>query len=85
MVLFSFKPWEDKCALSLGVELNEDGSIIDSSIIVAPSLINVDYGLTYEQVDEMLDEGIAHAEEWQSECPRLCVYLLHIALTPLLH
>jgi len=63
--IMSLQPWEDKCALSLGVELNEDGSIIDSSIIVTPSLINVDYGLTYDQVDEMLDEGIAYSEEWQ--------------------
>ena len=57
--------WEDKYALSLGVELNEDGSIDESSIIVTPSIIQVDYRLTYDQVDEMLDEGVGYLEEWQ--------------------
>ena len=61
----SLEAWEDKCALSLGVELNPDGSIIPSSIILTPSLIHVDYRLTYEQVDEMLDEGVGYTEEWQ--------------------
>lgn len=55
----------DKCALSLGVELNSDGSIDASSIILTPSLIHVDYRLTYEQVDEMLDEGVGYTEEWE--------------------
>ena len=63
--VLSLESWEDKCALSLGVELYSNGTIIPSSIVVTPSLINVQYRLTYEQVDEMLDEGIAYAEEWQ--------------------
>ena len=29
--IMSLQPWEDKCALSLGVELNEDGSIRDGT------------------------------------------------------
>lgn len=61
----SLESWEDNCALSLGVELNPDGSIDPSSIIVTPSLIHVDYRLTYDQVDEMLDEGVGYTEEWQ--------------------
>jgi exoribonuclease R len=56
---------KDTFALSLGVELADDGSIIDSSIIVTPSIVNVDYRLTYHDVDEMLADGIAHREEWQ--------------------
>ena len=61
----SLHAYEDKYALSLGVELNEDGSIIPSSVILTPSVISVDYRLTYDQVDEMLDEGVGYAEEWQ--------------------
>jgi hypothetical protein len=55
----------DKHALSLGVELNPDGSIDASSIVLTPSLIHVNYRLTYDQVDEMLDEGLAFFEEWE--------------------
>jgi hypothetical protein len=61
----SLHAWEDKYALSLGVELNEDGSINPSSVILTSSIINVDYRLTYDQVDEMLDEGVGYVEEWQ--------------------
>ncbi len=61
----SLESYDDKHALSLGVELNPDGSIIPSSIIVTPSIIQVDYRLTYDQVDEMLDEGVGYTEEWQ--------------------
>ena len=61
----SLESMEDKCALSLGVELNPDGSIDPSSIILTPSLIHVDYHLTYDQVDEIHDEGVGYTEEWQ--------------------
>ena len=61
----SLESWQDKCALSLGVELNADGTIIPSSIILTPSTIHVHYRLTYDQVDEMLDEGVGYTEEWQ--------------------
>lgn len=61
----SLLPNTDKYALSLGVELNSDGSIDASSIIVTSSIIHVDYRLTYEQVDEMLDEGVGYTEEWE--------------------
>ena len=61
----SLEAWQDKCALSLGVELNADGTIIPSSIILTPSIIQVHYRLTYDQVDEMLDEGVGYTEEWQ--------------------
>jgi hypothetical protein len=63
--IMSLESWQDKCALSLGVELNADGTIIPSSIIVTPSNIHVHYRLTYEQADEMLDEGVGYTEEWQ--------------------
>jgi RNB domain len=55
----------DSFALSLGVELNADGSIDDSTILVTPSLIRVSYRLTYDEVDEMLEEGIGYNEEWE--------------------
>ena len=61
----SLESYSDKYALSLGVELNPDGSIIPSSIVMTPSLVQVDYRLTYDQVDEMLDEGVGYTEEWQ--------------------
>jgi hypothetical protein len=56
---------QDACALSLRVMLNEDGSIDASTLIVTPSLIHVDYRLTYNDVDEMLAEGIGYREEWE--------------------
>jgi hypothetical protein len=61
----SLESWSDKCALSLGVELNPDGTIDPSSILVTPSLVRVNYRLTYDQVDEMLDEGVGYTEEWE--------------------
>ena len=55
----------DKFALSLGVELHPNGTIDTTSIIVTPSLIHVNYRLTYDQVNEMLDEGVGYTEEWE--------------------
>ena len=63
--LMSLTMGKDTYALSLGVELLEDGSIDDSSIIVTPSLVRVSYRLTYDEVDEMLEEGIGYNEEWE--------------------
>ena len=37
--VMSLRAGIDACALSLGVELNEDGSIVESSIVVTPSLV----------------------------------------------
>jgi RNB domain len=56
---------KDACALSLAVELNDDGSIDESTLMITPSLIRVSYRLTYEEVDEMLEEGIGYSEEWE--------------------
>ena len=56
---------QDSHALSLGVELNDDGSIILSSIEITPSLVHVDYRLSYVEVDEMLEQGMAYFEEWE--------------------
>ena len=61
----SLESMSDKCALSLGVELHPDGAVDGPSIIVTPSLVHVDYRLTYDQVDEMLDEGVGYTEEWE--------------------
>ena len=55
----------DTCALSMGIELNDDGSIDANSMIVTPSHVCVDYRLTYDDVDEMLEEGTGYNEEWQ--------------------
>jgi hypothetical protein len=61
----SLKANQDSCALSLSVELNEDGSVDSNSISVTPSLIHVTYRLTYDDVDEMLEEGTGFREEWE--------------------
>ena len=63
--IMSLESGEDKYALSLGVELDDNGSAIPSSIVVSPSIVRVDYSLTYDDVDEMLDEGVGYTEEWQ--------------------
>ena len=51
----SLRPEVDSCALSIGVTLQSDGSIVQKEIIVTPSLIRAER-LTYEKVDQMLDE-----------------------------
>ncbi|KAL7574917.1 hypothetical protein ACA910_010745 [Epithemia clementina (nom. ined.)] len=56
---------QDCRALSLGVEINPNGSIQESTIEIVPSLIHVTYRLTYDEVDEMLEEGTGFAEEWE--------------------
>jgi len=63
--VMSLRANKDSYALSLGVELHDDGSIDDRTIQVTPSIINVDYRLTYDEVDEMLDMGIGYFEEWE--------------------
>jgi len=63
--LMSLRANKDTYALSLGVELNEDGSIKKDSVVIAPSQIRVSYRLTYDDVDEMLEEGAGYSEEWQ--------------------
>lgn len=63
--VMSLKANEDVCALSLGVMLADDGSIDDSSIVVTSSNVRVSYRLTYDDVDEMLEDGIAYNEEWE--------------------
>ncbi|CAB9502642.1 Ribonuclease II, chloroplastic/mitochondrial [Seminavis robusta] len=63
--LMSLTTKKDAYALSLAVELNDDGSIDESTLMVTPSLIRVSYRLTYEEVDEMLEEGIGYSEEWE--------------------
>jgi len=61
----SLKANSNVYALSIGVELNSDGSIDSSSLMLTPSLIRVSYRLSYDEVDEMLEEGVGYSEEWQ--------------------
>lgn len=63
--VMSLKAQTDVCALSLGVELDDDGAIIEDSIIVTPSTVRVDYRLTYDEADEMLEDGVGYSEEWE--------------------
>lgn len=63
--LMSLHANRDCCALSMSIELNDDGSINLESLAVSPSLIRVTYRLTYDDVDEMLEEGIGYKEEWE--------------------
>eukprot|EP00547_Thalassionema_nitzschioides_P012791 CAMPEP_0194263988 /NCGR_PEP_ID=MMETSP0158-20130606/47353_1 /TAXON_ID=33649 /ORGANISM="Thalassionema nitzschioides, Strain L26-B" /LENGTH=796 /DNA_ID=CAMNT_0039004215 /DNA_START=196 /DNA_END=2586 /DNA_ORIENTATION=- len=51
------------CALSLGVILSEKGDIID--IEVSLSKVEVTYRLSYDEVNDMLAEGVAYQEEWE--------------------
>lgn len=61
----SLREQQDCFALSVGVELNVDGSIDASSIVVTPSTIRITYRLTYQEANEMLEEGIGYDQEWQ--------------------
>jgi len=63
--VMSLRQGYDCNALSLGVELLPDGSINTSSILMSPSTVRVSYRLTYDEVDEMLEEGVGYNEEWQ--------------------
>ena len=63
--IMSLKANQDSYALSLSAEINEDGSVDPLSISIVPSLIHVTYRLTYDDVDEMLEEGIGYREEWE--------------------
>ena len=56
---------EKSLALSMSVCLNEDGSIDNDSLQITPSIISLDYRLTYEDVDELLEMGTAYFEEWE--------------------
>lgn len=61
----SLKAEVESHALSMAVDLNEDGSIDESSLFITPSLVKVNYRLTYDEVDEMLECGVGYFEEWQ--------------------
>jgi hypothetical protein len=61
----SLRAGQDSYALSMAVELNQDGSIDQSSIYIIPSLIHVTYRLSYEEVDQMLEMGVGYFEEWE--------------------
>jgi exoribonuclease-2 len=61
----SLRSGQDTYALSMAVELNDDGSIDESSIQIIPSLIKVKYRLSYDEVDQMLEMGVGYFEEWE--------------------
>ena len=61
----SLTPFRDCRALSMACCLTSNGEIIKDSVEVNPSWIRVDYKLTYEDVDDMIDDGVAFSEEWQ--------------------
>ena len=63
--LMSLKANTQRYALSLAVEINDDGSVDPSSVTITPSLIRPSYRLTYDEVDDMLEEGIGYKEEWE--------------------
>mmetsp|Transcript_14913 Transcript_14913/g.30676 ORF Transcript_14913/g.30676 Transcript_14913/m.30676 type:complete len:546 (+) Transcript_14913:3-1640(+) len=55
----------DTPALSMSLLMDDSGAIIEDSIDIMPSTVRVDYKLTYEEVDEMLAEGVGYREEWE--------------------
>lgn len=63
--VMSLRQGSECCAVSLGVELLPDGSIDPESIFVTPSKVQVSYRLTYDDVDDMFDAGVAYFEEWE--------------------
>ena len=65
MGAMSLRPNMNSCALSLGVELNDDGSINVDSLDVTQSKVRINYRLSYDDVDDMLMEGVGYKEEWQ--------------------
>ncbi|KAI2498430.1 RNB domain [Fragilaria crotonensis] len=65
MGVMSLRPNMNSCALSLGVELNDDGSVNVDSLDVTQSSIKINYRLSYDDVDDMLMEGVGYKEEWQ--------------------
>ncbi|GMI16069.1 hypothetical protein TrLO_g1436 [Triparma laevis f. longispina] len=62
-VQMSLTPSRDCRALSACIEVDEFGAV--SNINVMSSWVRVQYKLTFEEVEEMIDEGIAFNEEWQ--------------------
>ena len=63
--IMSLSTNEKSLALSMSVYLNQDGSIDVDSLQIIPSIISLDYRLTYEEVDELLEMGTAYFEEWE--------------------
>ena len=63
--VMSLRADRDSYALSLSVELNEDGSIDEETIEVTPSIIKVVYRLAYDDVHKMLEMGVGYFEEWE--------------------
>ncbi|GMH55306.1 hypothetical protein TrVE_jg13112 [Triparma verrucosa] len=59
----SLEERKDCRGVSMCVEIDESGSI--KSVDVMCSWVRVSYALTFDEVDEMIEEGIAFNEEWQ--------------------
>ncbi|KAK9805847.1 hypothetical protein WJX73_007247 [Symbiochloris irregularis] len=70
---FSLRHGEQCCALSIGVDLNTDGSIREQ--VITPSLISVGRRCTYAEVDQVLeDESSEQQQQRQKD-----IHVLHAA------
>ena len=68
---FSLRHGHDCCALSIGVVLNEDGSLGET--IIQPSTIRVTTRMTFSQVERALDgeltvDNLPHLQALQQVC-----------------
>ncbi|CAM9122345.1 unnamed protein product [Ectocarpus sp. 8 AP-2014] len=62
--VLSLRSGHECYSLSMGITLGESGEITD--VIVTPALVKVTYRLTYDDVEDMLVNGIAgSADEWE--------------------
>jgi exoribonuclease R len=52
---------QDRCALSFGAVLDEDGGVVPGSVCIVPSVVRVTDRMTYDQADEALAVGAAAA------------------------
>ncbi len=59
--IFSLRLKQNRRALSLGVVLNDDGSVISSEII--QTIITPNYQLSYEEADELIDYAPKEEED----------------------
>eukprot|EP00752_Nemacystus_decipiens_P004584 g4184.t1 len=59
--VLSLRAGKESYSLSMGITLGEAGDITD--VMVTPSLVRVTYRLTYDDVEDMLANGIAGSDE----------------------
>eukprot|EP00903_Cladosiphon_okamuranus_P006750 g6585.t1 len=61
--VLSLRAGKESYSLSMGITLGERGDITD--VVVTPALVKVTYRLTYDDVEDMLANGIASTDEWE--------------------